>query len=170
MLRILYFVFSLIDLKDGYFQVPLHSEDREKTTFLTPDNRLMQFKVMSQGYKNSPAIFQRGMRMVLERLIGKKCYNYLDDISIFGENLSEHDENLRDVLDRLNSLNFLINENKSIFRQSKITFLSHKISLNEIEASLSIEQAILDSPVPSNKKDLSGFSVLLIITVISFQL
>ncbi|KRH92221.1 putative LTR retrotransposon [Pseudoloma neurophilia] len=125
---------------------------------------------MLQGYKNSPAIFQRGMTMVLEGLIGKKCFNYLDDILIFGKNLSELDENLRDVLDRLNSFHFLINEKKFIFRQSKITFLGYDIRLNEIKPTLSRAQAILDFPVPSNKKDLSGFPVLLIMTVISFQL
>ena len=86
--------FSIIDLKDGYFQVPLSIQDREKTAFLTPDKRLFQFKVMPQGYKNSPAIFQRGMTMILEGLLDVACVVYLDDILIFGENQSEHDKNL----------------------------------------------------------------------------
>jgi hypothetical protein len=48
--------FSVIDLKDGFFQIPIHPLDREKTTFAVNGN-LKQFKRMPQGFKNSPAIF-----------------------------------------------------------------------------------------------------------------
>lgn len=66
-------IFIIIDLKDGYFQVPLLPSDRDKTTFLTPDNRHLRFTRMPQGYKNAPATFQRGMTMILEGLIGSSC-------------------------------------------------------------------------------------------------
>ncbi|KAG0441380.1 Retrovirus-related Pol polyprotein from transposon gypsy [Dictyocoela muelleri] len=66
-------IFSLIDLKYGFFQVPLSKEDLEKTTFLDTNNRLMQFTRMPQGYKNSPAIFQKGMTIILEDLIENNC-------------------------------------------------------------------------------------------------
>ena len=58
--------FSVLDLQDGYFQVKLRPEDKEKTAFLDADNRLMQFTRMIQGFKNSPATFQRGMQIVLD--------------------------------------------------------------------------------------------------------
>lgn len=48
--------FTLLDLKDGYFNVKLNENDKEKTTFYT-GKRLMQFTRMPQGFKNSPAIF-----------------------------------------------------------------------------------------------------------------
>ncbi|KAG0433115.1 Transposon Ty3-G Gag-Pol polyprotein [Dictyocoela muelleri] len=44
--------FSVLYLKDGYFQVPLSVKDREKTTFLDPNQRMLQFTKMPQGYKN----------------------------------------------------------------------------------------------------------------------
>ena len=56
--------FTTIDLKDGYFQIPIKTEDREKTSFFT-GSRHMQFKKMPQGFKNSPAIFQKAMNIVL---------------------------------------------------------------------------------------------------------
>lgn len=73
-----------MDLKDGFFQVDIRPEDREKTTFSTGE-RLMQFKKMPQGYKNSPGVFQRAMTIVLEGLIGTACLIYTDDILIFGK-------------------------------------------------------------------------------------
>jgi hypothetical protein len=49
--------FSSIDLKDGFFQVPIKKEHREKTAFHT-GKRLMQFTKMPQGFKNSPLFFK----------------------------------------------------------------------------------------------------------------
>ena len=49
--------FTVIDLKDGFFQIPIEHKDKEKTTFFT-GTRLMQFRKMPQGFKNSPAIFK----------------------------------------------------------------------------------------------------------------
>jgi hypothetical protein len=75
--------FSIIDLKDGFFNIPVREKDREKTTFYT-GKRLMQFSKMPQGYKNSPAIFQRTMNLIFRDLIGSKCIIYIDDILVFG--------------------------------------------------------------------------------------
>lgn len=61
-------IFSVIDLKDGFFQVDINEEDKVKTAFYT-GKRLMQFRKMPQGYKNSPSVFQRVMTLVLESLI-----------------------------------------------------------------------------------------------------
>ena len=44
-----------------FFQVDLEPSDRKKISFLDSNQKLWQFKRMPQGYKNSPAIFQRFM-------------------------------------------------------------------------------------------------------------
>jgi hypothetical protein len=51
-------IFTLIDLKNGFFNIDLAEKDREKTTFFT-GTRMMQFKRMPQGFKNSPDILKR---------------------------------------------------------------------------------------------------------------
>lgn len=43
--------FTTIDLKDGFFQIKIRDEDKEKTSFFTGE-RLMQFCRMPQGLKN----------------------------------------------------------------------------------------------------------------------
>ncbi|KAG0438439.1 Retrovirus-related Pol polyprotein from transposon gypsy [Dictyocoela muelleri] len=87
--------FSILDLKDGYLQVPLHDDDKEKTTFLDHDNRLMMFSKMPQRFKKIPSIFQRGMSIILEGLIGFKCLIYIAVILIFGINKDDHKKILR---------------------------------------------------------------------------
>jgi hypothetical protein len=88
--------FSLIDLKDGFFQIKINENDKKKTAFYT-GKRLMQFTRMPQGYRNNPAVFQRAMNYVLGNEIGKRCLMYIDDILVFGKNIQEHDENLKVV-------------------------------------------------------------------------
>ena len=58
--------FSKIDLKDGFFQVPLRRSDYSKTDFKVK-YRLYEWKRMPMGFKNSVAIFQRLMDKVLEK-------------------------------------------------------------------------------------------------------
>lgn len=60
--------FTLIDLKDGFFQILLRKEDREKTPFSTKV-RLVQFTKMPQWFKNSLAVFQRTMTIILKGLL-----------------------------------------------------------------------------------------------------
>ncbi|KAF9761339.1 Retrovirus-related Pol polyprotein from transposon opus [Nosema granulosis] len=73
-----------IDLKDGFYQIPLNPKDRYKTAFGIK-NRLFEWTKMPMGFKNSPAVFQRFMDQVLGDEIGKSCFVYVDDILIFGQ-------------------------------------------------------------------------------------
>ncbi|KZR97200.1 Uncharacterized protein APZ42_008061, partial [Daphnia magna] len=55
--------FASIDLRSGYYQIPVAEKDREKTAFITPDG-LYGFTRMPQGLHNGPACFQRLMDRV----------------------------------------------------------------------------------------------------------
>jgi hypothetical protein len=152
--------FSVIDLKDGYFQIPIEESDQEKTTFAV-GNRLMKFKMMPQGFKNSPAIFQRVMNIILEGLIGKCCISYMDDILIFGENEESHDKNFSDVQRRLCMYGLIENFDKRVFRKECVKFLGYELSFNAIKPSNQRKEAIVKFPSPRNKRELQRFLGLL---------
>lgn len=112
---------------------------------------------MPQGFKNSPAIFQRGMTLVLKDLIGDICFVYLDDIIIFGRNIREHEKHYEMMLERLEQYDLRINPNKSIYCKEKILFLVYEIEKNKITPSTKRAQGIVDFTTPKTEKNLHSF-------------
>ena len=71
--------FSKLDLNSGYWQVPLHCNDREMSAFSPgPGMGLFQFNVMPFGLTNAPGTFQRMMDSVL-RGLEEFCFTSVDD-------------------------------------------------------------------------------------------
>lgn len=57
--------YTVLDLAQGYLQVPLTKEAKKKTASITPDET-GQFERMIFGLTNAPAVFQRLMNRVLD--------------------------------------------------------------------------------------------------------
>ena len=74
-------VFSSLDLAQGYHQIRISEEDASKTGFRTLFGHY-QFKVLSFGLTNAPAIFQGVMNRVFHKFIEKIVVVYLDHILI----------------------------------------------------------------------------------------
>lgn len=56
---------TTLNLKDGYWQVPLDPYSRPITAFTVPGKGLMQFRVMPFGLHSAPTTFQRLLDMIL---------------------------------------------------------------------------------------------------------
>ncbi|KAH8244767.1 hypothetical protein KR026_005718, partial [Drosophila bipectinata] len=57
--------FSSLDLKDGYWQIPLEQSSRKFTAFTVPGKGLYQWKVMPFGLHSASATFQRALDQVI---------------------------------------------------------------------------------------------------------
>jgi Reverse transcriptase (RNA-dependent DNA polymerase) len=90
-------IFSTLDCNSGYWQIPVHPDDRAKTTF-TSHEGLYRFLRMPFGLRNAQETFQRFVDITLAGLTLKICLVYLDDIIIFSKTKEEHLEHLDAVL------------------------------------------------------------------------
>ena len=73
--------FSTLDLMSGYWQVPLDSNAKEKSAFVTP-GELWQLKVLPFGLTSATATLKRLIEKVLKGLQWTLLL-YLDDVIIF---------------------------------------------------------------------------------------
>lgn len=119
--------FSVLDLRSGYYQIPMAEEDREKTAFICPLG-FYEFQRMPQGITGAPATFQR----LMERAVGDmhlvQVIVYLDDIIVFGRTLEEHEDRLLKVLDRLEECGLKISLDKCQFCQPQVRYVGHIVS------------------------------------------
>src|SRR5690606_10710054 len=90
--------FSTMDLKSGYYQVPL-TENAQTYCRITMWNGTFGYRVLPFGLRNAPAYFQRQMEIVLSEGIRKGYVAvYIDDIIIFSDTFDDHLRHLDDVL------------------------------------------------------------------------
>ena len=75
-------IYSTMDLKARYWQLPVAEADIPKTTFRC-HRGLFEFVRMPFGLANSPAVFQRVIDKLLSGLVGKCVLVYLDDIVVY---------------------------------------------------------------------------------------
>ena len=118
-------VFSKLDLVKGYFQVPMHPSDVEKTCVITPFGAF-EWLFMPFGLRNAGNTFQR----MMDRLgLGLPfVFIYLDDILIASPNMEEHKSHLAAVLKRLSDFGLIINPAKCLWAQSTVPFLGHEVT------------------------------------------
>jgi hypothetical protein len=93
-------IFTLLDLKSGYWQVSLNPNFRKYLAFWTR-RRLYKFRVLPFGLKNSPMTFVRLMNEVLRSYLDEFVQVYLVDIVIFFASQDEHQYHLDKVFERL---------------------------------------------------------------------
>ena len=141
--------FSIMDLESGYWQVPIRTEDKMKTAFITADG-LYQFKVMPFGLCSAPATFQRMMDAVLAGYRWHHCLVYLDDIIVFSATLDEHVERLHNILECIRTAGLKVKLTKCDFAKAELHALGHVVSGKGVSPDPQKIRAVVDFPRPDH--------------------
>jgi len=91
-------VFSVIDLRDAYLQIPIAQEFRELFTIATHKG-YFSYKRLPFGINFAPALFQRTTDKVLSGLHSTGAY--LDDVTCGSFDTRAHLQHLRAIFERL---------------------------------------------------------------------
>ena len=125
-------IFSTMDLKSGYHQMPLRKEDREMTTFIAPWGQFQWKRGCSFGLSGAPSSFQRMMSVILGDCQFKEALCYLDDIIVWGRDWSEHMSRLCRVLEKLRVAGLVLSTSKCVFGARRIEYLGHVIEEGQV--------------------------------------
>jgi len=148
---------STLDLKSGYWQIPLTPESRPVTAFTVPGKGLFQFKVMPFGLHSAPATFQRLLDSVLGPELEPHVFVYLDDIIIISRTFSEHLRLLAETFRRLREARLKLNPEKCRFCVDRLKYLGHVIDREGIRTDPEKVSAVADWPEPTTVKQVRQF-------------
>ena len=166
-------VFSLMDLVSGFYQMPLHPDSRDMSTFVcqTPTGPVKyRFKVVVMGLTGAPSYFQTQMEKVMEGIAG--VIVYLDDIMVFSNSIEEHIKILEQVFDRMKENGLYFHPDKCKFLRTTIQFLGMKISKNNIMPSDEKYEALRNFEEPTTVPEVRrflGFSQYLAMFIPNFN-
>ena len=127
-----YAVFSTVNLKSAYHQVPIKEEEKKYTAF-EANSRLYQFCRIPFGITNGAAAFQRTMDNFISEEALKDTFAYLDNITICGRDQAHHDEHLERFMEAAKRRNFVFNEGKCVFSTQTVSILGSEVSKGEIK-------------------------------------
>ncbi|KAL6417111.1 hypothetical protein ACFW04_014674 [Cataglyphis niger] len=148
---------STLDLKQGYWQVPLESKSRPITAFTIPGRGLYQFKVMPFGLHSAPATFQRLLDKIISPALEPNVFVYLDDIIIISKTFDDHLRLLTEVFRRLRDARLRLNPEKCKFCVDQLKYLGHVVDRKGIRTDPEKVSAIENWPEPHTVKQIRQF-------------
>lgn len=147
-------IFSKIDLKSAYLQIPLNEKDRDLTAF-TCNGKRYRFITAPLGLKTIPSQFQRWIKALLQE---HQCLdfsvNHLDDIIIFSRTVDEHIHHVKKVLAALTSKFLTISLKKCIFFATKLPALGYILEVGGLRPNTKKICNMMEWHRPNSKKRL----------------
>ena len=147
-------VFSKLDLKQRYDQIPMAADDVKKTAVITPFG-LFEFVRMPFGLRNAGQSFQRMMDVILEGIPSVFCY--MDDILVASPNHAAHQQDLCRLLTALQTHGLVLNIEKCVFAREQVEFLGHLIDTSGARPLVSNVAAVQDFLPPTTVRELQQF-------------
>ena len=124
-------VFSIVDLKKGYWMVILHPDSRPLAC-MSIDIRRLQWTRLPMGTVPVSDVFQKKLDEIFHNVSG--VTGIADDMVIYGRSIDEHDKHFLNFLATVTKNNLKLNASKLHFQLEEVSFrhnwTSKRISLD----------------------------------------
>ena len=151
-----------LDLRSAYHSVKIHPSSWPISAFSASLNRKYCYKRASFGMKTSSAYFCQLINQILtlgdqnHKLLNVSTYAFVDDLYIRGRDVDDLCKNLAEVLRRLRAANVKLTGDKVVLATKSVSFLGSEISIDGISMREDKVAALVDTPVPTNLKELKS--------------
>ena len=149
-------LFTTLDLRSGYWQIPLAEESKPLTAFSTPEGHY-EFQVLPFGLRDAPGAYQRIVSSVLAGLTGHCAQVYLDDVVCLGPSFEAHVANLEKIIARLDGAGLSLRLSKCQFFSTEVSYLGFLINQEGIKPQPSKVAAIKAFPRPTTVRETLSF-------------
>ena len=144
-----------MDVRRGFWHLPIAEEDCHKTAFATPWGEVWEFTRCPFGLVHAPAAYQRAMDTAMSGVSG--CSVYMDDTYVYSKTWEEHLASLRGVFQRCSQYNIKLNWEKCGFAAPEVKCLGYVVGVNGLKVDDEKVAAITQLPRPRNAKGVKNF-------------
>jgi Reverse transcriptase (RNA-dependent DNA polymerase) len=149
--------FSKFDIRWGYNNVQIRSEDEWKAAFKM-NRGLYEPTVMFFGMCNFPATFQAMIDIIFRKELEENLIIvYMDDILAFSKTIDSLEKIERIILEKAREYNLYFKAKKCEFRKPKIEYLGLVVKEGKLAMDPAKLKGILDWPAPKTVKEVRSF-------------
>lgn len=148
--------FCYLEGYGGFFQIPIHPDDQEKTKFTCPYGTFA-YRRMPFGLCNALATFQRAMMAIFSDLLENSVEVFMNDILVFSILFDNCLSNLIKVLERCEHVNLVLSWEKCHFMVQQGVVLGHVGSSKGLEVDKVKVKVIEKLPYSTCIKDVRSF-------------
>nr|GEV76661.1 reverse transcriptase domain-containing protein [Tanacetum cinerariifolium] len=133
----------MVKKHDGYHQIQMEKEDKEKTAFITSQGIFCYIK-MPFGLRNAGATYQRLVDKAFHKQIGRNLKVYVDDLVIKSRMKDEIVRDIEETFKTLREINMKQNPKKCTFGVEEGMLLGYKVNTKGLKVCLDKDEIVRD--------------------------
>ena len=146
--------FSVLDAKNGYWQLELDEVSQPLTTFISSEGRFCYLRA-PQGLLSAGDEFNRRGDVALMGV--ENVEKVVDDMLVHTETFPEHVKNIVEVLERCRKNKITLSPSKFQFAADEVHFVGYEVGAEGVKADCKKVEAIAKFPQPTNLTQLRSF-------------